>query len=380
MSAYQTELEKRLIERLARAGQMTFREFMQAALYDAELGYYNTERLKIGVAGDYYTSSNVHPAFGAILAQTFIELWQQLDHKKSYLLVEMGAGTGQLAFDVLTALRHDQAAVFQEIVYTIVEQSPVMQARQREKLKPFEGKVRWREFQELELEPITGIAFSNEFVDALPVHRIRFSRNGMEEQFVTLEKNPSENHSAIEKEKDSEEKKLAFVWRTLSNTQLAAYIKRTGFRFFEGQVIEINLDAIEWLKKMCAVMEKGFLITIDYGDLAAHLYSPDRREGTLRCFYKHTMTEALLERVGEQDITASVNFSALIDYGEDFGFTKVSYERQTNFLFRQGLIERIAAMEDAGTIDNLKDRLAIKNLLVPGGVSDNFRVLMQRKD
>ena len=127
------------------------------------------------------------------------------------------------------------------------------------------------------------------------------------------------------------------------------------------------------------MIEQGFLVTIDYGDLAAHLYAPDRRNGTLRCFQKHTLTDTPLERIGEQDITASVNFSALIDYGEESGFEKLSYERQTNFLFRHGLIERIAAMEHNGTMDNLQDRLAIKNLLVPGGVSDNFRVLVQQK-
>jgi SAM-dependent MidA family methyltransferase len=379
MTTFKTALEKRLIERVERQGRMTFREFMQVALYDAQFGYYNTESLKIGAAGDYYTSSNVHPAFGAILAQTFVELWSQLEGKNSYSLVEMGAGSGQLAFDVLTALREEHATVFQQLSYTIVEQSPVMQARQRDKLKEFADQVCWHNLQELELEPITGLAFSNEFVDALPVHRVRFSPQGMEEQYIDVEKNPSENRSAIEPEKDSEEKKLALIWRELSDTKLADYSKRAGLRFIEGQVIEINLEAIDWLKKMSGVIESGFLLTIDYGDLAVHLYSPDRREGTLRCFYKHTLTNAPLERVGEQDITASVNFSALIDYGEDFGFEKVSYERQTNFLFRQGLIERIAAMENAGTIDNLKDRLAIKNLLAPGGVSDNFRVLVQRK-
>jgi SAM-dependent MidA family methyltransferase len=251
-----------------------------------------------------------------------------------------------------------------------------MQACQREKLKEFADQVRWRELQEI--EPITGIGFSNEVVDALPVHRVRISGNEMEEQFVVVEKKLCENRPDTEKVNDSEEK-LELVWHDLSTARLAAYIKRAGVRFFEGQVIEINLDAIDWLEKMSRVIARGFLLTIDYGDLAAHLYSPDRREGTLRCFYKHRLTDAPLERVGEQDITASVNFSALIDYGKDFGFAEVRYERQVNFLFRQGLIERLAAMENAGTLDHLKDRLAIKNLLAPGGVSDNFRVLVQRK-
>ena len=122
-------------------------------------------------------------------------------------------------------------------------------------------------------------------------------------------------------------------------------------------------------------------MTIDYGDTSAHLYGRDRAGGTLRSFYKHRLVESPLERVGEQDITASVNFTALIEYGRDFGFETVSYERQTAFLIRMGLIERIAAMQAAdGSVDDLKERLAVKNLFVPGGVSDNFRVLIQKKD
>jgi SAM-dependent MidA family methyltransferase len=363
MTSSQTTLEKKLIDRITHEGRITFCEFMQIALYDAELGYYNSERLQIGAAGDYYTSSNVHAAFGAILAKAFVELWQQLEDRNHFALVEMGAGTGQLALDILTALRDEHAQIFGQTSYTIVEQSPVMQARQREKLQAFAGKIDWCELQAL--VPLTGIVFSNELIDAFPVHRLRFSQNGIQEQFVEVEKdNPA---------------KLVLIWDDLSDEKLAEYIKRIGVRLFEGQILEINLAALDWLKTMSQVIERGFLVTIDYGDLAAHLYAPDRRNGTLRCFQKHTLTDALLERIGEQDITASINFSALIDYGEEFGFEKLSYERQTHFLFQHGLIERIAAMENNGTMDNLQDRLAIKNLMVPGGVSDNFRVLIQQK-
>lgn len=338
---------------------------MQAALYDAEFGYYNSQRLQIGATGDYYTSGNVHAAFGAILAKAFAELLPQLEDAGRFALVEMGAGTGQLAYDVLSALRDEHPQIFQRTDYTIVEQSPVMRARQKEKLQPFAVHMDWRDLQEL--QAVRGIVFSNELVDALPVHRLRFSRQGIEEQLVAVE--------AL----GSEEERLALVWGALSDDRLADYSRRMAVGFLEGQVFEVNLAALEWLKKMSEVIDRGFLLTIDYGDLAPHLYSPDRRQGTLRCFYRHTLTDAPLERIGEQDITASVNFSALIDFGSEFGFEKLSYERQTNFLFRYGLIERIAAMEINGAVDNLQDRLAVKNLLAPGGVSDNFRVLIQRK-
>ena len=148
----------------------------------------------------------------------------------------------------------------------------------------------------------------------------------------------------------------------------------------EGQVFEINLEAIGWLGRTAQAIAQGFLVTIDYGDLAEHLWSPDRKQGTLRSFYKHRLIDSPLERIGEQDITASVNFTALIEHGRDFGFEMVSFERQTAFLTRMGLIERIAASHKAGdSLEDLNERLAVKNLFVPGGVSGHFRVLIQRK-
>jgi SAM-dependent MidA family methyltransferase len=132
--------------------------------------------------------------------------------------------------------------------------------------------------------------------------------------------------------------------------------------------------------KAIGILDAGFLVTIDYGDRAALLYGADRREGTLRSFYRHQLTDSVLDRVGEQDITASVNFTALMDYGQEKGLETVSYERQASFLFSNGLIERTASLEKAPIEDqDVSARLAVKNLFVPGGVSDNFRVLIQRK-
>jgi SAM-dependent MidA family methyltransferase len=366
-----TVLERKLVALVEREGAVTFRDFMQAALYDAEHGYYNTERLKIGPEGDYYTSSNTHPAFGAVLARAFLEMWGDLGCAASepFTIVEMGAGTGQLARDILTTLSDEHPAVFETMSYVILELSQAMLARQRERLDGFNERIRWLEFEDIEREPITGIFFSNELVDAMPVHRVRIASGGIEELFVV-----------VRPRSELEPARLALKWDRPSKATLQEYVERAGARLALAQVIEINLDAINWLHRLSQAIHKGFLVTIDYGDQASHLYAADRARGTLRSFYKHRLVDSPLERVGEQDITASVSFTALIDYGRDFGFKTVSYERQTAFLLRMGLIERIAAMEDAtGSVDNLKQRLAVKNLFVPGGVSDNFRVLIQRK-
>jgi SAM-dependent MidA family methyltransferase len=364
MAPVSTELERRLIERIKREGPITFRDFMQTALYDPELGYYNTERLKIGTQGDYYTSSNVHRAFGAVLGRAFAELWA--GSVEPLTIVEIGAGTGQLAADVLSAMRDEHPATFDPLTYVLVEASTAMRKHQRDKLA-FGDRVRFCGPNELEQRPVRGIVFSNEFVDALPVHRARYMSGALEEQYVGV---GSATDAAP----------LALVWSKPSTKRLAEYLERIAVTLREGQVIEINLDAIDWLGCMASALEHGLLVTIDYGDTAQHLCTPDRRSGTLRSFYRHRLIDSPLERIGEQDLTASVNFTALIEYGRDLGFELVSYERQTAFLTRMGLIERIAAQHDASdSLDDLKERLAVKNLFVPGGVSDSFRVLIQRR-
>lgn len=362
MAPVSIELERKLIERIKRDGPITFRDFMQSALYDPELGYYNTARIKIGAQGDYYTSSSVHPAFGALLARAFAELWAGSDEPLT--IVEMGPGTGQLAADILSALRDEHPAIFVGLTYVLVDASPEMRKRQRDKLTAFDDRIGWRELEQLERAPVHGIVFSNEFVDALPVHRARYASRSLEELCVAV----------------VDTGQLGFVWREPSTKKLSEYVRRIGITLREGQIVEINLDAVRWLARMTKTLSHGLLVTIDYGDSGDQLWTPDRRTGTLRSFYRHSLIDSPFERIGEQDITASVNFTALIEYGRDFGFELVSYERQTAFLTRLGLIERIASEHVAsGSVDDLKARLAVKNLFVPGGVSDSFHVLIQQR-
>jgi SAM-dependent MidA family methyltransferase len=141
--------------------------------------------------------------------------------------------------------------------------------------------------------------------------------------------------------------------------------------FFEGRIFEVNLEAIDWLRTVSSWLRFGYLMIIDYGDISRVLYSPGRRDGTLRCFYKHILTDSPLERVGLQDITADVNFSTLIDHGQELGFDVVSFETQRAFLIRKQLPERIARSE--------KPSLSVKSFLIPGGASENFRVLILKK-
>jgi len=367
MSGNATELERRLIEEIKRDGPLTFRDFMQAALYDSEFGYYNTHRKKIGAEGDYYTSSNVHSAFGAVLAKALLEMWtnESAGNSNDLHIIEFGPGSGQLAHDIISTLRSEHPTTFDNLTYVLVETSSALRSVQHEKLIDFNEHVRWGSLDDLTSNPVAGIVLSNEFIDALPVHRARLSNHSIQELYVTT---------------GEDEVHLEPIWSNPSSRRITEYLERFGIPLQMDQIVEISLDALDWLEQVSRILSSGHLVTIDYGDRVQDLYTPDRKSGTLRCFHRHELSSRTFDRVGDQDITSSVNFTALIEYGQEHGFKFVSLERQTSFLIRYGLIDRIVAEhESAELVDSLTTRLAVKNLFVPGGLSDSFRVLIQRR-
>jgi SAM-dependent MidA family methyltransferase len=228
----------------------------------------------------------------------------------------------------------------------------------------FSSQTRWNSLLELSSSPVEGIVLSNEVVDAMPVHCVRRQEGYLRELYVS-----------------TSGARFFGQWNGLSTELLGEYLKRMNVELTEGQVAEINLDALVWLGQVSAALRRGFVITIDYGDLVDHLYAPDRLEGTLRCFYRHTMNDRPFERVGEQDITADVNFSALMEYGKDVGLETVRLMRQADYLIRLGLLDRMERMIERGEqgFESIKARLALKNFFIPGGISDHFKVLVQKK-
>jgi SAM-dependent MidA family methyltransferase len=352
------ELATKLIARLGEHGPVSFRDFMEAALYDEKYGYYRTSPPKIGPAGDYYTSSNVHRVFGATLAGALSPLLAGLAGPPSerVTLVELGAGTGQLARDILETLKDEEPALFERLEYVVVESSPVMVELERQTLDGFQDRVRWAPLSDL--GELRGVILSNEFFDALPVHVVRVSGTYLLEQYVAAD--------------PDSESGLKLLWQETSTPTIAEYMRRMSVKPAEHQTVEVGLDATSWMERISSALVEGFLVTIDYGDLVELLWGGDRPGGTLRSFRRHQLISSALEKPGEQDLTASVNFSALIEYGRTLGLEMVSYERQHSFLMRHGLVERV------GWISGLQSRLAAKRFLVPGE-GDNFRVLVQRR-
>ncbi|MBI3951196.1 MAG: SAM-dependent methyltransferase [Acidobacteria bacterium] len=355
-------LAEKIVTRIRQQGPISFCQFMEMALYDPEQGYYTRCR-EIGPQGDYYTSANIHPLFGELLGEKFVSLLAACDGLTELTIVEVGAGTGHLAKDILRYLPSYHPDLFEQLTYIISELSPAFRIVQQQRLQQFHC-VQWVALSDLGPESVNGIIFSNELIDALPVHRIMRQGKRLRELFV-----------------DWRDGQFVWVPGHISTPELAQWLSSRDVALEEGQIVEVNLNAMDYLDLAAAVLRGGYLVTIDYGELRSQLYSSAHREGTLRCFTKHVVTDNPFERIGEQDITASVDFTLLIEYGEQVGLETVEFKCQREFMLEQGLIERLVGLgrSDQDPLDQLKSQLAAKHLLMPGALGDHFKLLIQRK-
>ena len=351
-------LRKEIVNLINKRGKITFADFMELALYHPEHGYYTSGKEKIGKKGDYYTSSDVHPVFGELIARQLEQMWRLMG-KGRFTVVEMGAGKGRFCYDIINFIKKKFPEFFEEVDYKIVEISQNLIERQSSTLKGLEDKVSWESLSEdgFSFEPVIGSFLSNEFVDSLPVHQVVVENNCLKEIYVTI--------------KDD---KFCEVIDDLSDLALEDYFAKSKISLKEGQRVEVNLRALDWVKNISRYLKRGFVITIDYGYLAEDLYSEQRHRGTLMCYYEHITSENPYERVGSQDITSHVNFSSLMEAGNRCGLNTTGFTRQSKFLIALGILDEMNKVQ--GDIGKL---LTIKNLFLPGGMGDVFKVLIQHK-
>lgn len=340
---------------------MTFRDFMELALYHPSHGYYCRPQMEIGVEGDFYTAANVHQIYGDTLAVKMLELWKSMGASGPPTFVEIGAGAGQTARDIITALQKS-AALESGLRYIIVEKSPSLAAKQRETLADLSGEVEWASIETLVAEPVTAVILQVEVIDAFPVHRVIKKNGVLHEIFV-----------------DVTDAGLVDKLGPPCRPELEDYMRRYAAGLPEDCEAEVNIDALAWLKNLAAALKRGFIITIDYGMPARELYSGRQPAGTLVCYHKHKLVNNHYENIGEQDMTAHVNFTALVDRGEELGLGTVSMENQANFLINSGVLEALTAHEREleSEAQKLKARAAVKRLVFPQGMGETFRVLIQ---
>ena len=360
-------LRQILLHRIAAQGSITFAEFMAACLYEPNLGYYTSPGRKVGAEGDFYTSSNVHRVFGRLIAREIASMWRTMGRPADFQFVEAGAANGRLAADIMDALAEFEPDLYETITCRLIEAEASLAESQRTMLAAHLPRLAWSSPEELaagELA-ITGCLVTNELVDALPVHLVEMTAEGLREVMVGARDD-------------------AFVEQLAppSTPAIAAHLERVGVTLAVGQRAEVRLAADQWLRGVARSLTRGFVITIDYGYQADELYGPMRKNGTLLCYYRHQIEENPYIRVGRQDITTHVDFTSLVKAGEAEGLTPFWYGEQYRFLMAAGMMEELLALESRPVPEEqrLKDRLALKKLMLPdGGMGDTFKVLVQGK-
>ncbi|NPA57831.1 MAG: methyltransferase [Aquificae bacterium] len=356
------ELISIIKERIKREGAIPFRDFMDMALYYPELGYYTSPKEKIGGLGDFFTASELDKVFGELLAKQFGEIYEKLG-EKPFQIVEIGAGKGYLAHDILKYLKENLPQVYKNSRYILIEKSPYHIQMQKALLKDFEIVEWFQDIIDFEDESITGVVFSNELFDAFPVHLIRKINGKIYEVYITLE---GEN-TVKEVLKEAPE-------------EITRYLKELNINLPDGMQTEVNLDAKDYIQKIAKKLKKGYVITIDYGYPSAELYKPYRMRGTLLCYHKHRYSENYYQNIGMQDITSHVNFSALKYYGLIAGLDFTGFTDQAHFLTNLGLMEVLAELQERNDLEAFERLNRLKTLVLPKGMGEKFKVLVQHKN
>jgi len=356
-------------ELAAAGGRLTFDRFMDLALYHPQHGYYTAGRERIGRAGDYYTSVSVGPLFGRLLAGQFRQWRAELGNPGDFTVVEVGSHHGQLRADVLAAAP--------ELDYRAIEVGDPLP------------------------DQITGVVFSNELLDALPVHRVKVDGGQWKEVYVRLGQaspphpaphttrgrplpqgaRPAPVYSPLPSGGEGQgEGAISFteVCGPLSDPRLADALRGLPVQLMEGYTTEVGLRARDWLTGIARRLIRGYVLTIDYGCEHDEYFAPHRRDGTLQCYHQHTRNNDPYARVGEQDITAHVQFTSLMQLGETLGLETVRFTDQAHYLLEIGEAE-ITEIVARTAGQPSQERRAIHQLIHPELMGRSFRVLVQRR-
>jgi SAM-dependent MidA family methyltransferase len=360
-----TSLSERLRARIKRDGPISFRDWMQAALYDEREGYYcRSDRRRWGRIGDYRTAPESSPLFAATFARYFGKLFSELGSPPSWTIFEAGAGAGEFARGVLTALQSSDPQAFAATSYVIDEVSADARARSAARVSDFGDRVTFRSLAEVAERAVVGTVFSNELIDAFPVHRVTVRGGKLRELCVGLG--------------DRNE----FVWVGADlDARVAGYCERARLPLAEGQVFEMNLGAEDFILRAASLLGRGFVITIDYGAERNELVSaPHRRAGTLRAFHQHQIVDNVLARPGEQDLTSTIDWTQVREAGERAGLQTVRHERLDRFLMQEGLLEVLETLAGKkNDAEVLWLRTRAREMIMPHGLAASFQILVQEK-
>jgi SAM-dependent MidA family methyltransferase len=339
---------------IRRRGPVTFEWFMEQALYHPELGYYSSGRCAIGRRGDYFTNVSVGPLFGRLVAAQFIEMWESLGRADNFVIVEQGAYHGEFAQDVLGAVRERSPDFFSALRYWIIEPFPILRERQAETLRDFSEKLRW-EKSLIDVEPFCGVHFSNELLDAMPVHLVSRTGAGWQERCVV------ESGDGF-----------GFVTAPIADAKLRLHLNTIAGHLNEPYETEVNLAALKWIESLAQKLIRGYVLAVDYGYSRDDFYAPERSSGTLQCYADHRMIRSPLTNIGDVDITAHVDWTSVASGGERHGLGVAGFTDQHHFatgIAAALMPEQFDANADPGT------RRALQTLLHPEVLGRTFQFL-----
>jgi SAM-dependent MidA family methyltransferase len=343
--------------------RITFARYMELALYTPRLGYYRRTADRPTDAGDFLTAPETHPIFGWTVARRIEAMWEELGRPRPFAIVEFGAGSGTLALAVLNGLRrHGATELLDAIEYEPVESNPNRLADLRDRFAKagLAGLLAPVTETSNRSVPVTGVILANEFLDALPVHRVVVQDGELRELYVTWLGG-----------------RFAEVTAEPPTPELAARLAADGVALADGQVAEICLEIDPWLRGVASHLARGFIIAIDYGYEAAELYGPRHLAGTLLGYRGHRVEVDPFAAPGETDLTAHVDFTAVARNAAGLGFRTVSLTTQSELLVTAGLEEELRALQaspDLTLADYTRARSGIIRMLDPRHMG-GFRVL-----
>ena len=341
-------------ETIRHRGPVSFAWFMEQALYHPQFGYYSSGQGQIGRRGDYFTNVSVGPLFGRLLAGQFAEMWQILGRPADFTIVEQGAHHGDFARDVLLAAREEAPECFSALRYCIIEPFPILEQRQAETLRDFGDKIAWERSLE-DLKPFCGVHFSNELLDAMPVHLIERQAHFAEWQ----ERCVAESGGGF-----------IFVPKPIGDEKLRQHLARIPRPLAAPYESEVNLAALDWVEDVERRLTRGFILAVDYGYAREQFYAPERTGGTLQCYAKHRRGCSPLQNIGHTDITAHVDWTSIAERAEECGLTLAGFTDQHHFI--TGLLSQWTLQES--------ERRALQTLLHPELLGTKFQFFALGKE
>lgn len=314
--AFTTTLHHEIMQLIKSNGAITFRHYMQLALYHPQLGYYaQKNKQRVGKQGDFITSVSVGQCFGILLARRIISYWKEQEQPSDFHIIEPGAHDGALCADILSEIQTAAPQLYKKLHYHLIETTSALQSAQKNKLTPpFPGKTTTHSSLS-QISVTHGAIISNELLDAFPVELIRFEQGQWKQLFVNIEDN-----------------QLSFIAESLIDQSLENFCSSLGNNFPDGYTTEYN-PGIEAFTADCSkTLSSGLFITIDYGHESEELYHPARHTGTLQTYHQHQKADNPLLNPGEIDITTHIDFTRLIHCSETEGFTFSELTMQSSYL------------------------------------------------